>query len=427
MRKSITYKLLPHQKQFVQSKKQFVAMVCGRGAGKSFVASLLAAMKLIQGERIICFAQNHKSLQENFMKEVTLRLDEMIGFDNYKYNRGSQKIEIPKSNGVIFGATYESQDAVRGFTQISTLILDEAALSKPDILEVAAPCMRALPEGVEPKTFCLTTPKAGSWFNTYVLDKLENKPDEIELINAKTLDNKFISETEYNVIKNSFSSDVIMRQELEGELLNLQAENSVLAGITFKHGELAMPDKGRVCVGIDGSGWGKDQTVITYRIGLAYMQKCYGVLSGPECRNEVKSMFLKHPGWHCGEINIDQAYGEKYYENLCLDYECVDLINFGGKATDEQYANKRCEMYFDMCKKLREGMPITDEIEKELNVTLFEFNQNGKLKLIPKDDIKLVLKHSPDKSDSLALTFANGYGDRIYEEHEEEFYINPEY
>ena len=31
----------------------------------------------------------------------------------------------------------------------------------------------------------------------------------------------------------------------------------------------------------------------------------------------------------------------------------------------------------------------------------------GKLKLIAKEDIKAVLGHSPDNSDSLALTFAN--------------------
>ncbi len=39
---------------------------------------------------------------------------------------------------------------------------------------------------------------------------------------------------------------------------------------------------------------------------------------------------------------------------------------------------------------------------------MFEFTNNGKLKLINKEEIKLVIGHSPDQSDSLALTFANG-------------------
>ena len=104
------------------------------------------------------FAQSWSALTENLMHETALRLDEIVGFDKYKYNRSGQKIEL--GNGVIYGATYESQDSVRGYTQISTLILDEAALSKPDILEVAGPCLRGLPDGVEPHIYCLTTPKA---------------------------------------------------------------------------------------------------------------------------------------------------------------------------------------------------------------------------------------------------------------------------
>jgi hypothetical protein len=65
-------------------------------------------------------------------------------------------------------------------------------------------------------------------------------------------------------------------------------------------------------------------------------------------------------------------------------------------------------MYFNMVGGLRNGLPINDEIEKELNATLFEFTTNGKLKLVNKEEIKLVIGHSPDQSDSLALTYANG-------------------
>ena len=117
------------------------------------------------------------------------------------------------------------------------------------------------------------------------------------------------------------------------------------------------------------------------------------------------------------EINIDAAYGDKYYENLELEYDCCNLVNFGGKARNEKYFNKRAEMYFNLIEGLNKGVPLTEEIEDELNVTLFEFSNTGKLKLVDKDEIKEVLKHSPDQSDSLALTFSTG---NLYENEEVE-------
>jgi hypothetical protein len=141
-------------------------------------------------------------------------------------------------------------------------------------------------------------------------------------------------------------------------------------------------------------------------------------------------MLQLNPGWKVNGICIDMAYGESLYENLCQEYEGVDLINFASKPVDDQYANIRAEMYFDLVRKIREGMKITDDIEKELNMTLFEFNNSGKLKLVSKDEIKMVLGHSPDQSDSLALTFA--IGDKVYEKGKEtigttqEYYCDPE-
>ena len=77
------------------------------------------------------------------------------------------------------------------------------------------------------------------------------------------------------------------------------------------------------------------------------------------------------------------------------------------KPNDEQYLNMRAEMYFTLVDALRKGFMVTEEIYKELQATLFEWSNNGKLKLVDKDEIKEIIGHSPDKSDSLALTFSN--------------------
>lgn len=315
-----------------------------------------------------------------------------------------------------------------GYTEINSLILDEGCLAPPDILTVAVPCMRGT--GKDTQIYITSTPKAASYLNNLIMDKLKNNPEEIELIKAKTIDNSFISEQEYKLMLNSFSNSTLIRQELEGEMLSEQAENSVLAGVYYHKGHDPMPLEGYVNIGIDASGFGKDKSVITYRIGNYWMQKSYATLNGQDCRLEIRRMLQLNPGWKVNGICIDMAYGESLYENLCQEYEGVDLINFASKPVDDQYANIRAEMYFDLVRKIREGMKITDDIEKELNVTLFEFNNSGKLKLVSKDEIKLVLGHSPDQSDSLALTFA--IGDKVYEKGKEtigttqEYYCDPE-
>jgi hypothetical protein len=389
-------------------------MICGRGGGKTFAASLLCAMKAINGERVLVFAQGYKALTENLFNEITKRLDTILGFGNYIYNKGQVKISIP-GKGVIYGLTYQNIDACRGYTEINSLVLDEGCLAPATILDTAVPCMRGT--GKETQIYVTSTPKAGSYLNRLILDKLEKDKDEIELIKAKTTDNLFISEQEFKLMSQSISNQTLYRQELMGEILNLQAANSIIAGIVFKnkYKQDNLPDVGQVVIGIDGSGYGKDKTVITYRLGKCYKQVSYETLTGMACRNEVKAMLSKHPKWKVVEINIDAAYGDKYYENLELEYDCCNLVNFGGKARNEKYFNKRAELYFNLIEGLNKGVPLTEEIEDELNVTLFEFSNTGKLKLVDKDEIKEVLKHSPDQSDSLALTFNTG---NLYETEE---------
>ena len=414
--KQIKFQILPHQRKLLTCKKHFIAMICGRGGGKTFAASLLCAIKAINGERVLVFAQGYKALTENLFNEITKRLDTILGFGNYIYNKGQVKISIP-GKGVIYGLTYQNIDACRGYTEINSLVLDEGCLAPATILDTAVPCMRGT--GKETQIYVTSTPKAGSYLNRLIMDKLENEKEEIELIKAKTTDNLFISEQEFKLMAQSISNQTLYRQELMGEILNLQAANSILAGITFIKGykQDNMPDSGQLVIGIDGSGYGKDKTVITYRIGKNYKQVLYDTLTGMDCRNEVKAMLNKHPKWQVVEINIDAAYGDKYYENLELEYDCCNLVNFGSKARNDKYFNKRAEMYFNLIEGLNKGVPLTNEIEDELNVTLFEFSNTGKLKLVDKDEIKEVLKHSPDQSDSLALTFSTG---NLYENEEVE-------
>jgi hypothetical protein len=49
---------------------------------------------------------------------------------------------------------------------------------------------------------------------------------------------------------------------------------------------------------------------------------------------------------------------------------------------------------------------IDDQMKEELKATRYELSPHDKVQLIKKEDIRLILKRSPDSADALALTFS---------------------
>ena len=67
---NIEIKLLKHQRAFLESKYNKVLLLAGRATGKSYVASIAAAMNMLMGKRLIVFAQTFSSLQRNIFAEI---------------------------------------------------------------------------------------------------------------------------------------------------------------------------------------------------------------------------------------------------------------------------------------------------------------------------------------------------------------------
>jgi hypothetical protein len=91
---------------------------------------------------------------------------------------------------------------------------------------------------------------------------------------------------------------------------------------------------------------------------------------------------------------------------------CRDLglrvieVEFGGKADDPRYLNKRTEMYVRMSDWAKDGcLPDDEDLAQELVAHTYDFDSGGRMRLSPKDDVKERLGRSPDLSDALACTF----------------------
>lgn len=399
----IEYKLVEHQKKFLMSDKPTVVLNCGRSSGKTFIASLIAALKLNEGKRMFVWAQDYSRLEQNLLNEIVNRLEEM----KIKYHRNYNNHVITSGKGIIYGLSYENIEACRGYTEISIAICDEVALAPANFFGTMAFCMRG--KGISPKIYCMTTPRIGSWWNDFVR---KADPDKIEIIRGNMLtllEKDLITQGTLDLVKATCLDENMMRQELYGELVE---DNST--GVLFTSRLLTEAPKfsqrnnNGYAIGIDCSGLGKDSNVIVVRNQneiLDIVEK--KVASNSELCSIVRSLIMNHGKANLSHIAIDEAYGLDLHERLAEAGINAVLVPFGGKAKNQAYANQRAEMYINLKKGIEEyGLKgITDEMYRELQATKYNLNNNGKIQLIPKDEIKLSIGRSPDIADALALTY----------------------
>ena len=398
------YKLVAHQKRFLLSDKQTVVLNCGRSSGKTFIASLIAALRVKDGKRLLVWAQDLNRLEQNLLKEIAARLDEMkIG-----YHRNFNTHVITCGDGVIYGLSYENIEACRGFTEISIAICDEIALAPPNFFGTMAFCMRG--KGITPKIYCMTTPRVGSWWNDFVR---KADPNEIEIINANLmslLDKGIITQGTVDLVKSTCLDENMMRQEFYGELIEDTSTGIIFTSDLFNfdsHYHVGVDVQG-YCIGIDCSGLGADSNIILVRSETEILEIIdKRIATAAELASIVRGIIFTRGRGLLSHICIDEAYGLDLANRLEEEGLPVTLIPFGGTPENKAYANKRSELYFNLKKGLQEhGLKgITDELKRELQATRYKLNSSNRLQIIPKDEIKLNIGRSPDYADALALSF----------------------
>ncbi len=167
-----------------------------------------------------------------------------------------------------------------------------------------------------------------------------------------------------------------------------------------------------IVVGVDVARFGDDKTCITVRQGLKVLeQKSFGGLDGPQVIGKIMqiedeygadAVFIDVGAMGAGVIDGGRQLGRKWTE-----------VNFGGKATQRVYYNKRSEMWGDMRDWLKIGSirdvdpALAQDLEDDLIGPEYWFDKkNNRIILESKKDMKDRKLPSPDHGDSLALTFA---------------------
>lgn len=408
------------QLDFLQrSNEPELILQTGVGAGKTRVAAWTAVLKMLDGWRILCIAQNSKALKMVLYRDILKILMTILpDYDPAKYyNKTEGHIGMPPDFGdaCCDGGTDENPSGILGFTEYDGVIIDEASRISAEMRNNAEDRIRG--KGIVPWARYLSSPNMDQpmpWF----ADECHKHPECV--IRATSLDNEFTTEEYKQRLKERYvEGSSLYRQQVLGEIVDGDGSDAIFFRSDLELA-LGLPepilDRGTYCaIGVDCARYGNDRTCICIRYGWWMGEEIIRLTGADsyEIADAVETLYKQAMARRIPvqRINVDMAYGSGVIDVLRQrGHRNVNEVAFGEKAKDsEHYLNARAEMYFRMQKWLKDGGIIRDEeLAEELHIQRYSVYKEQVFKLVDKDTIKDVLGRSPDIADAAALTFYGG-------------------
>lgn len=163
-----------------------------------------------------------------------------------------------------------------------------------------------------------------------------------------------------------------------------------------------------VILGCDVARQGDDASALIKRQGRqAFPIRTYRIPDTMRIADQFGMQMAEHKP---DAVFIDESggYGAGVIDAMrSMGYDVIG-VQFGGKAGDPRFFNKRSEMYWLMAEWVKSGGALEPdpELKEELVATTYAY-QGDKLRIVEKEIIKDQIGRSPDKADSLILTFAH--------------------
>lgn len=417
-------------------KKRMKAMFGGRGGGRSHnVARYILIRALKEKLRIWCAREIQNSISDS-VQHLFVELIQEYNLEEYFKITDT---DITAVNGSYFmfkgfrgsGGTY-SAERLKAYEDFDILWVEEASACSMESLNVVSKTIRK--EGSELLfTFNRVLEEDPVWrFTCYDCGDIYNtgyfEDDDRLIIYA-------------NVERNEFATSVLYKeQEQDKKRLTVDEYNRIWLGypdrsggmkaffprdLIYKNTQNIPADEfvqmyEPVC-GFDPNGGGKDSACAVCRQGPKIT--CIRIYRGIKDPLELANMFIDFKREHQAKrAYCDRGYGQAVIAIARQQQESIIPVDFGGKSiSNENCVNRRAEIYQRFKEWLQDGgylgdVKDNDVVELRRELTAVEYNlrksDDGKIALGPKDDIRKILGHSPDRADAVALTFA-GFKDRI--------------
>lgn len=389
--------------------KRFVVMALHRRAGKTELALkklIDAAVKnkldlplyfyvapLLKQAKVIAWARL-KQMVTPLIPHGAVEINESELFVRFTHNGAVIRI---------YGA--DNPDAMRG-VRLDGAVIDEVAQIKPEVWdEIIRP---ALSDRLGWAWF-IGTPKGINLFSQLYFAAANLADWARALFTVYDTDALPVEEVER--IRASMSEEAFAREFLcdfsaagDDQLISLTDADTASQRV-YAPGSM---DYAPRILGVDPARFGDDRSVIFPRQGLqAFDPMVFRGLDNMELAARVAE---KITTWQPDAVFIDAGAGAGVIDRLRqLGFEVFE-VNFGGRATNPRYVNKRTEMWYELADWVRGGgaIPNRPTLKQELATPTYKYDAANRIVLESKDDIRKRLPGagSPDEADALALTFA---------------------
>lgn len=404
---SLGYTPRAWQRRCHRERQRFTVLALHRRAGKTELAIMELLDKALRFERdlglFFYVAPFLKQAKLIAWARLKMRCAPLIEAGAAEVNESELSVKFHHNGAVIRVYGGDNPDGMRG-VRLDGAVIDEVAQIKPevwnDILQPALSDRKGwalfigTPQGVN--LFSELYYKAlqtddwhGALFTVYDTQAID--ADEVARLKRDMNDTSFAREYLCDFTASGDDQLVSLADADEATRRHYRAEDFMYAP--------------RI-LGVDPARFGDDRSVIVPRQGLQVFP--YEQFHGIDNMQLAAKVAAKIDAWQPDAVFIDVGNGQGVIDRLKQMKHSVIAVDFGSKASNPRYANKRTEMWHDMRDWLRAGGAIPNDpmLKQDMATPFYRYDQLNRIILEPKDDIKKRIQRSPDAGDALALTFA---------------------
>lgn len=400
------------QRDFSRSLRRWNIAVLHRRAGKTMLAVMQLIDKALRFQRrelgqeghfdyLAPFREQAKDIAWSILKGKALLIPGM------KINESELSVTFPHNSARIrlYGAN--NDEALRGGYS-DFLVVDEAKdVAMTTWTDILLPKLSDRQGGL----LMMGTP-SGVNLLSETFFRRQTDPDWNVFIKT-VYETDALPDDEVAMLRNSMPESSFAREYLcdfSANVENVLLSMSDVQEAAQRHYRVSDYNNHARVLGVDVARYGDDATVLFPRQGRVAFNPV--VIRGADAMAVAGRVAQTIARWNPQAVFIDGSggHGSGVIDRLRdLGHAPIE-VQFGGKACDSRYANKRAEMWWLMAEWLKTGGAIPDvaELKVDLITPTYSYaNSANKIALESKDAIKARLNgRSPDLADALALTFA---------------------